>query len=192
MRCRCWPRTRVTYKPSTSTTSPNWRQPAGIRRCWLPSSAITSPPGACSAGAGAGAPRRARQGLTSRNAAYVMCTSDSSAPCSRTSASDCGRWWISRCGHYRPHSTTRTRRSKSCTIFRPWSRCWRRGRCRTTCAATAPGSSSSGCRTPASPPTCTSDVPRSAATARVSRWCSLRCCSCSARSPRTASTRRAV
>lgn len=54
MRCRCWPRTRVTYKPSTSTTSPNWRQPAGIRRCWLPSSAITSPPGACSAGAGAG------------------------------------------------------------------------------------------------------------------------------------------
>lgn len=45
MRCRCWPRTRVTYKPSTSTTSPNWRQPAGIRRCWLPSSAITSPPG---------------------------------------------------------------------------------------------------------------------------------------------------
>lgn len=139
MRCRCWPRTRVTYKPSTSTTSPNWRQPAGIRRCWLPSSAITSPPGACSAGAGAGAPRRARQGLTSRNAAYVMCTSDSSAPCSRTSASDCGRWWISRCGHYRPHSTTRTRRSKSCTIFRPWSRCWHRGRCRTTCAATAPG-----------------------------------------------------
>lgn len=94
--------------------------------------------------------------------------------------------------HYRPHSTTRTRRSKSCTIFRPWSRCWHRGRCRTTCAATAPGSSSSGCRTPASPPTCTSDVPRSAATARVSRWCSLRCCSCSARSPRTASTRRAV
>lgn len=161
------PRTRVTYKPSTSTTSPNWRQPAGIRRCWLPSSAITSPPGACSAGAGAGAPRRARQGLTSRNAAYVMCTSDSSAPCSRTSASDCGRWWISRCGHYRPHSTTRTRRSKSCTIFRPWSRCWHRGRCRTTCAATAPGSSSSGCRTPASPPTCTSDVPRTASTRRA-------------------------
>ncbi len=101
MRCRCGPHTQVTRTPlfvfATNRRRRRhrmWRQPAGIRRCWLPSSAITSPPGPCSVVLAQGTTFRRRQGLTSRNAAYVMRTSVPAHPAARTSASDCGRWWI--------------------------------------------------------------------------------------------------
>ncbi len=146
-------------------------RPVGTRCCWSLSSATTSPPGACWVGAGAAAARRARRGRTFSRTACATCTSATNAPCNRTVGLACASWLTSRCEPCLQRSTTRTRQFKSCITFRPWSRCWRPVRCETRCAAIAPGSCCCGWSDRILPPTCTSDVLRSAATGYVNRWC---------------------
>ncbi len=90
---RCWHRSPATCKRWTLATSPIWPARRHTPCNSLCSSAITSPPAAVWAGAGAGVQLMTPPIPMCRNAFCGTCTSDSSGHSSRTSGSDYGRWW---------------------------------------------------------------------------------------------------
>ena len=90
---RCWHRSPATCKRWTSATSLIWLARRHTPCNSLCSSAITSPPAAVWAGAGAGVRLTTPPIPMCRNVFCGTCTSDSSGHSSRTSGSDYRRWW---------------------------------------------------------------------------------------------------